>query len=585
MVTVAKITNEAYRVRLDDRGNPIPELTCLVSARNDTAAFQIIVQSNFQYSVNVGTAEWFSDKNARIYGKHERIRIAVSAPFDVELNPEGWMTDNDDVQKADVLLTQDVVESRANVPVGIWAEIQVPADALPGNHTVKVSVYRSFYGEDEEVVLTREIPLTVSRYVLPDPQNWCMYLNLWQHLSSVARHHDVRIWSDAHFKVLEEYVRSIAALGQKSITVCAGEIPWGGQGCASNCEYPGNLFEYSIIGIVKKVDGSFAYDYSKMQRYIDLCTEAGMRGDIEIFGLVNVWQRLIETPLCSDYPENIVLRYLDEADGCIKYLRRREEIIAYIQALEAYFKQTGQIERVRIGADEPSDVERYSTTLTLLKEIAPAFRCSTAILHSNFIEEFQDRIDTVEPSLSCFNREYKRLMEHKAQFPHKKLLWYVCGFGSIPNNAIINPLIDNRCIGPLTDLFGTDGFLRWNYCLYPKDPRKDIRYSSFGAGDVNFVYPSHNGSVLLSLRYKLLRRGIVDYELLHALRLHNSDEANALLHRIFFFDAQSLDAFEDYRQQIGLCVDQSRERDLISRDWNDFNSMKIQLLQRLDEIG
>lgn len=578
MIT-AFVTNEAYRIRMDRKDVSVPALTGLVAARNDTAAFQVVVQSDHQYSVTAGRNEWFSTKS-RLRGTHERIRVAVKAPFEAKVYLEGLMTDQDDVEKADVLLTQDVLESRANLPSALWVDLSVPADAEAGEYTVTVTVYRSFYGQDETVVMTQEIPLTVSKYCLADPKDWKFYLNLWQHLSSVARHHDVKLWSDEHFAVLKEYVASIAALGQKSVTLCAGEIPWGGQSCSADREHGGNLYEYSIIGITKKADGTFAYDYSKMQRYIDLCTEAGITGDIEIFGLVNVWQKLIPTPLCDDYPENIVLRYLDEADGCLKYLRKREEILAYVKALETYFIETEQIGRVRIGADEPADVDRYRASLALLREVVPAFQCSTAINHAEFIEEFGEIIDTAAPYLGCVTAEYDRLIAHKG-IEGKKILWYVCGYHHAPNNCISNPLTDNRVIGPMTAYLKLDGFLRWNYCLYPDHPRDDIRYSAFGTGDVNFVYPAANGKVLLSLRYKNLQRGIADYELLRALQGIDPDAADEALKGILRFD--DLADLARKRSAVGGDVDFMRDDAPFSCDWNDYNEMKKNVLARLSK--
>lgn len=578
MVTLAKITDESYKIRWDHCGDPIPESPSLVTARNDKAAFQVLLQSDHQYSVAVRPVEWFSRK-AGLRGTHERIRVAVTAPFDVQLNIEGMMTDHDDVMKTDVLLTQDVAECAANLPTGVWAEVNVPADAKPGNYTVTVKVFSSRYGQDEALVLSQDLPLTVADYLLPDAKDWQIYINLWQHLSSVARHHDVPLWSDEHFAVLENYAKAIAALGQKSVTLCAGEIPWGGQTCAGDREHPGNLFEYSIIGITKKADGTFCYDYSKMQKYIDICTAAGITGDVEIFGLVNVWQKVISTPLCENYPENIVLRYLDESDGAMKYLRDREQILDYIKSLEQYFIRTGQIERVRIGADEPADIDRYRASLDLLKQTAPSFKCSTAINHAEFIEEFQDRIDTAAPYLGCVSKEYKRLADHKAQFPHKKLLWYVCGHYNIPNNCIVNPAMDNRCIGLLTDFLGMDGFLRWNFCLYPDDPRRDIRYSVLGTGDLNFVYPGKNGSVLLSLRYKHLQRGFADYELIHTLRKTDPEAADALLSKIFDFTRDTLPEF--FERAKFFEVDPERRNPVISRNWKDYNDLKAEVLKRL----
>lgn len=570
MITV-KITNEAYQLKLDMSRVDAPALNSLVAARNDSAAFQIILQSDMQYSVCVGKVDWYSHR-ARLRGAHERIRVSVTAPFGCELNPEGFMIGDDDLEVADVLLRQDVVEQKANLPVAVWADVKVPADVSAGSYCVTVNVFRSLYGQDEELVFRQEIPLTVANYCLPEVKDWKFYLNLWQHLSSIALHHDVPLWSDEHFAVIEEYMRSICALGQKSITLCAGEIPWGGQDCDKEREQTGNLFEHSIIGIIKKADGTYAYDYEKMQRHIDFCTGIGMIGDIEIFGLVNVWQKQISTPLCEDYPENIVLRYFDESDGRMKYMREKADIIAYIKALEAYFIQTGQISRVRIGADEPSDMDRYRKALDLMKEETPAFLFSTAINHAEFISEFSDRISTATPYLGCVAKEYDILVAHKKAHPEQKLLWYVCGGGGAVNNALRDPLVANRAVGPMTMMLGFDGFLRWNYCLYPLDPRRDIRYSYFCAGDVNFVYPGHNGKPLLSLRYKNLQRGIADYELLCALREKEPEVIEQALETVF--PVKDVRDIWEKRSNIG-------SDEPICRDWDRYNALKKYILERI----
>ena len=148
MINLVKITNEAYRVRWDLTNDPIPAVGRLVAAKNDSAAFQIVLQSDCQYSVAVRPVEWFSYKTA-LRGPHQRIRVEVTSCFEKELCLEGMMTDQDDAKKADVLLTQDVLECPANFPTGVWAEIKIPKDALAGEYLVKVRVFSSFYGEDE----------------------------------------------------------------------------------------------------------------------------------------------------------------------------------------------------------------------------------------------------------------------------------------------------------------------------------------------------------------------------------------------------------------------------------------------------
>ena len=575
MSSFMKLTNEAFRLKLNYAAEQPAPLSCLVSARRDTAAFQLIVQSDKQYSLNVGRSEWFSAKG-RLHGPHDRLRVSVDAPFPVKLNIEEFITDDDCIEKTDIILNQDVRESRANVPSAVWAEVQVPEDAVPGDYTVTVKLYSALYGQDETVVDTQTVPLHVSSYVLPDYKDWKFYLDLWQHTSNIARKHDVLLWSDEHFEVLKSYAQSLAALGQKSITVCACEIPWHGQSCYEDHEFKGNLFEYSMIPVTRKKDGSFCYDYSKMQKYIDICTEAGITGDIEIFGIVNVWgnPKLEGDKCCPDYPEAIRIRYLDESDGCLKYVRDAEVLKDYVRSLEQYFLSTNQIDRVRIAADEPGDVEKYRNSLALLQELAPNFRCKCAINHAEFIEEFHDRIDDFVPYIRCTIVEYERLMRYRKDYPDKTFMWYVCCGGASPNTFLRTDPIESRMVGIFTSVLRLDGFLRWNYAIWPDDPRHDIRYTAFEAGDTNFVYPAYNGKVMLSLRYKNLQRGVADHELLEALREKKGDDAvNEVLKAVI-----RTDDIKDFWHETGW----KASEELFSLDWEDFNTAKAAALKLLE---
>lgn len=574
-----KAANEAYKLMLQYGAEPPVPPSLLVSARRDSAAFQLIVCAEQIYSVNVGLGDWYSARGGRrpgneTSGHHQRLRVAVEAPFACEVRLVDMHTDDDGAMKADALLTQEVRESDANAPSAVWVEIQVPEDAAPGDYTVTAHLYAALYNEDEREISTLTLPLRVYPYVLPAPRDWSFYLDLWQHNANIARKHDVPLWSDAHFAILEKYVATLADLGQKAITVCASEIPWSGQSCFLNQEHGGNLFEYSIIGITRERDGRFIYDYSKLQKYIDLCTRAGFSGEIEVFGLVNLWsfKEFISEPLCTEYPEPIRLRYLDRADGCLKYIRDAEQIKDYIKALEQYFVTTGQIERVRVVADEPSKVEKYRRSLELLSELAPAFRYKTAINHFEFIEEFGDRIQDIVPKLDYAAKGHAQMMRYREQYPDKRFLYYVCTGRCRPNTFLRHPLTESRMIPAMVAILGFDGFLRWNYTVWPEDPRREIRFSRFEAGDTNFVYPAYNGDVLLSLRYKNLRRGIADFEIARTVAAKKGDTgAGAYFERLLYVKEPY--AYYEAIKKGGI--------ELHTHDWEAFNALKAELLEAL----
>ncbi len=59
-----------------------------------------------------------------------------------------------------------------------------------------------------------------------------------------------------------------------------------------------------------------------------------------------------------------------------------------------------------------------------------------------------------------------------------------------------------------------DGYLRWAYNSWPKDPLHDSRFTAWPAGDTYQVYPGP----MTSIRFEKLIEGIQDFEKINILR-------------------------------------------------------------------
>ncbi len=546
----------------------------LISARNDFVAFQTVFYSDRHYSVGTVNKEWLSHTN-RIDDPQYRIRVEVISPFETHLYHEGLLPDSDSYERADILLHQDVKEYAAHTFSAVWVEMTIPKNANAGKYKVKVRAFGSFPFCDEELIDEQELELTVYPYVLSDKKDRSFYLDLWMQPSNIARKHDVPLWSDKHFAVLKNYIDSLAALGQKSILLIVSDSPWLGWGCYKGLVDTDNLFEYSMVGITRRCDGSFSYDFSVLQRYIDMCDSAGINGDIDVYGLgvVNSNPLMLEDAPKVDWPYPLRLRYLDESDGCMKYIRKREDIADYVSSLHAFFIENGTIDRVKISADEPAEVERYRECLSLINKYAPSFKFKTAINHSEFIAEFQNGIDVFAPYIAPVITNYDLLMQYKKKFPDKRFLWYVCMGRGRPNTFLRYSLIESRLIGIFNFYLGFDGFLRWAYTCWPKEPRKSIYYPPFDIGDNNIVYPANDGDVLLSLRYKNLLRGIDDYELLVRIKeKYGEAEANKLVSSVIHIGALS----DLYKNNVWSPIEKA-----FSMICTDYDNMKEVMLSML----
>lgn len=507
------LKNEFYK--LVETVSPADEkdLEKIFCVRGSTAAFRVVFENDENIAVTVGDFDWFShNSDVTVF------RVEYEGTLSGKLSLVESVVDDDGLRKEDIILETDTMEY-IKINGGIWCELSVPKDACLGTHFGKIKVYKKKMFEAETLVKTLDLKLFVSKYVLPDVSERSFHLDLWQHCSNIARHHDVRLWSDEHFSVLESYVKTLADIGQKTVTLIVSEIPWSGQSCFAFPKFDSNLFEYSMVKVTKR-NGSFNFDYSAMQRYIDLCKKYGISDELSLYGLANVWSKEEYGfgKVSEDYPDGVRIRYYDENDGVFRYMTKSEEIDQYIRSLEQYFLATDQMSAVRLCADEPADVVAYKASIDHILSIAPSFKLKAAINHAEFIGEFEKEIFDFVPYVGCLQKEYDKVKKFQKEMPDKRFLWYVCCGPDFPNTFIKSPLRESAFIGILTSYMELDGFLRWNYTVYNKDPRKSIVYGSFPAGDINFVYPSYNGGALLTLRYKALLRGLEYYTMLEALK-------------------------------------------------------------------
>jgi hypothetical protein len=550
------------------------ELT-IHSPKNSRASFQLLLQSDEEFLLAVTNKPAFWKQ-----GPINTLRTEVVCDgLEAEQLLVGLMEDDDRQLKADPLLHQETIHVPAWQKQAVWVELKLPQKLPAGKYTGKVRVFSHKMFEDETLV--GELPFTIQLHdvTLPEPNARTFYLDLWQHCSNIARKHEVKLWSDEHFTILDGYVESLAALGQKAISVIVSEIPWSGQRTFQDRPSESDLFEYSMVAIRRDRGGNFHYDYSAMDRYIELCLKHGIAEEIEVFGLCNIW--LGPEGGFHAFPQlldDIRLRYLDEATGTYRFIRELPQIEDYIRALEEHFAQEGLLSKVRVLADEPADTEIYLRRLAWLRQTAPRFLYKAAINHIEMLEEQPERlVDYVPmfPFLCHYAEELPQLREKiKGKF-----LYYVCCGPKRPNTFLCSPLAESRLIPILAAFMGLDGFLRWNYTVWPERPRESIIYrpAVFPAGDTNFVYPSNSGKPILSLRYKALERGIEDFELLKLVeeRCSNWEQVTQEYYALILRELDlKLHHPEEYQKE---------PEELYSLLEADYEKARLRLLEALEE--
>ena len=255
---------------------------------------------------------------------------------------------------ADRITDTNPIVIRMNNYRGLWLTVQVPQDAKPGT-------YKGY------VELTCEGKKTKYRYTvkvldrtLPAPAEWKFHLDLWQNPYAIARVHNVELWSKEHFDVMRPYMLKLASAGQKAITATLIDRPWDGQ-------------TYDPFGTmvtwVKKADGTWWYDFTVFDRWVEFMMECGISKEITCFSMI---------------PWKLSFRYYDQATHSHKYINCAPGEEAYavfwggmLSAFAGHLKEKGWFEKTFISMDERS-LQQMQAAIKVIKEYAPGMKISMA---------------------------------------------------------------------------------------------------------------------------------------------------------------------------------------------------------------
>ena len=154
--------------------------------------------------------------------------------------------------------------------VPIWITIKVPASVPAGTYTGSVRIQAR--GEDAVRV---PIELRVADWALPDSQDFRTWVDMIQNPDTLALEYDVPLWSDKHFDLIARSFKLIAETGSRTVY-----IPLIAHTNLGN--------EESYVRWIKKGDG-YAYDFSVMDRYLDVATENMGKPKLVIFVVWDVY--------------------------------------------------------------------------------------------------------------------------------------------------------------------------------------------------------------------------------------------------------------------------------------------------------
>ena len=363
---------------------------------------------------------------------------------------------------------------------GLWLTVQVPQDAEPGTYKGYVELVCN--GKKNKY----EYFVNVANWQLPAPKEWGFHLDLWQNPYAVARVHNVELWSKEHFDVLRPYMLKLASAGQKAITATLIDRPWDGQ------TY--DPFG-SMVTWVKKADGTWWYDFTIFDRWVEFMISCGIDKEITCFSMI---------------PWKLSFRYYDQASHSHKYINCAPGEEAYAQfwggmlsAFSAHLKEKGWFDKTFISMDERS-LQQMQAAIKVIKEYAPGMKISMA---GNYHPEIEADIHDYCLDIFAYGAYTPELLaQRRAQ--GKVSTYYTCCSAEYPNLFTFSAPADAAFIALEALKKGLDGYLRWAYNSWTVSPEEDSRFTAWPAGDTYVIYPFS----VSSIRWERLVQGIQLFE-------------------------------------------------------------------------
>ena len=369
------------------------------------------------------------------------------------------------IREADLIGRYDAVDVPAGTVQPVWLSVDVPADALPGRYKGSLTVTTGAH------TLTLPYTLTVGTRILPPASQWPFHLDLWQNPYAVARVAGVRPWSPEHFAAMRPVMERLARAGQKVITATIMNRPWNGQ-----TEDPFG----SMVTKILRADGTWLYDYTVFDRWVEFMTGLGIDGQINCYTLI---------------PWALTFDYFDQATGApaeIKAAPGTPEYEDYwgsfILDFSRHLRDKGWFDKTMIAMDERGE-EAMVAALAVIKKYEPEMRVALA---GSYHASVADEIDDL-----ClgFKEDWPEGAIERRRAAGKVSTYYTCCAEGFPNTFIASQPAE-ACWLPLIALQkGTDGYLRWAFNSWTRDPEHDARFRSWAAGDTYMVYPEGRTSV------------------------------------------------------------------------------------------
>jgi len=461
-------------------------LITLKAARNEYAVYQVAVRSPVPLKALRADASPLQGPK----GSGAIAGIRVRFPGLVPVDENGQYT-------PDPLLELPSLDLNANETRGVWVSFKVPENAEAGKYEGELVL------SSGGATLTRfAVSLEVLDFTLPAMNQDHFYFNILLDPGSVARMHKVERWSEAHWKLLEAYIRNWAEHSQDAITVFFIEDPW-----EQDTGFPvASVVDWKLAGAWESLsEPKFEFDYTHFDRFVKMCLDAGIDQNLQAWSPVNM-----------PHLDHATIHYQDTSSGRARKVTVTAGTEAYERvwsqfaaSFQEHLEKRGWLEITTVGLDELSTAD-LDRVVPVFRKVAPKLKLMVSGgdeegKYNDFSPEMAFHFGYVGSEVPIPDTVARRAQG-------KRTLMYTANTPLRPNAFIFSKPMESRMLPWLVKKYDFDGYIRWAWNFWMDEFWQQPRYK-WHSGDMYFVYPGSDGP-LESIRAEMLRKGAQDYECL-----------------------------------------------------------------------
>lgn len=395
-----------------------------------------------------------------------------------------WMSDitahSNSRQVFDVISHESARDLKAMALHEGWLKVSSTAQTPAGDYVLKVSLRSG-----EQTLESYTWNLRVQDLALPDELETQM--ELWMYPYSVNRYYSGKTseeyfgtsvtdlynvhLDDAYDDALGHQLDLYKEAGGDAITVTVVEDAWNHQ---CHDPYP------SMVKWKKNADGTFSFDYTDLDKWVQMNLDHGIDGQIKSFSM-SCWG-------------NRVIYYDEEAGKVVSESpstgseRWKELWGAFMNDYAAHMEEKGWFDLCYMAMDE-RPIAEVTPVLDLVESVknSQGEHMKTAIAVNGWsVEPVFDRLDDISFTIGFSGSKVREIADQrKAQ--GKLTTLYTCGG---QNSATLNNPGESAQSIMTCWKNDTDGFLRWAFDSFNAEPLVNTNHVRFVPGDLYLVYPS-----------------------------------------------------------------------------------------------